>query len=126
MIQICMRVHHHLKELYTSETTLAQKTVLTPLNNEFVQTLYSGGSRLSLKPMLFLKCRVPLKSTYINTHNTHTHTHITQTHLHTQTFTHSQRGCWPPGGCCCSTGSARPVCSSKLYTIGAKWSLLNV
>ena len=25
-----------LKELYTSETTLAQKIVLTPLNNEFV------------------------------------------------------------------------------------------
>ena len=24
-----------LKELYTSETTLAQKIVLTPLNNEF-------------------------------------------------------------------------------------------
>ena len=39
-----------LKELYTSETTLAQKIVLTPLNNEFkgdggVSVFGGGGAQ---------------------------------------------------------------------------------
>ena len=43
-----------LKELYTSETTLAQKIVLTPLNNEFrFKNLYSTqicrSSKLNFK-----------------------------------------------------------------------------
>ena len=44
-----------LKELYTSETTLAQKIVLTPLNNEFrLRKLYSTSFMLK-NPPEFLK-----------------------------------------------------------------------
>ena len=44
-----------LKELYTSETTLAQKIVLTPLNNEFrFKNLYSTSFMLK-NPPEFLK-----------------------------------------------------------------------
>ena len=44
-----------LKELYTSETTLAQKIVLAPLNNEFkLKNLYSTSFMLK-NPPEFLK-----------------------------------------------------------------------
>ena len=44
-----------LKELYTSETTLAQKIVLAPLNNEFrFKNLYSTSFMLK-NPPEFLK-----------------------------------------------------------------------
>ena len=44
-----------LKELYTSETTFAQKIVLTPLNNEFrLKNLYSTSFMLK-NPPEFLK-----------------------------------------------------------------------
>ena len=40
--QGCSKKQANLKELYTSKTTLAQKIVLTPLNNEFIlKKLYS-------------------------------------------------------------------------------------
>ena len=44
-----------LKELYTSKTTLAQKIVLTPLDNEFrLKKLYSTSFMLK-NPPKFLK-----------------------------------------------------------------------
>ena len=44
-----------LKELYTSETTLAQKIVLTPLNNEFKLKIWNSTSFMLKSPPKFLK-----------------------------------------------------------------------
>ena len=44
-----------LKELYTSETTLAQKIVLTPLNNEFVLKIWNSTCFMLKNPPIFLK-----------------------------------------------------------------------
>ena len=44
-----------LKDLYTSETTLAQKIVLTPLNNEFRLKNLSLTSFMLKNPPEFLK-----------------------------------------------------------------------
>ena len=47
-----------LKELYTSETTLTQKIVLTPLNNEFrLKNLYSTSFMLKNPPEFLKKIR---------------------------------------------------------------------
>ena len=43
-----------LKELYTSETTLAQKIVLTPLNNEFVLKIRYSTPIMQKNPQTFL------------------------------------------------------------------------
>ena len=44
-----------LKELYTSKTTLAQKIVLTPLNNEFKLKIWNTTSFMLKNPPEFLK-----------------------------------------------------------------------
>ena len=44
-----------LKELYTSETTLAQKIVLTPLNNKFKLKIWNTTSFMLKNPPEFLK-----------------------------------------------------------------------
>ena len=44
-----------LKELYTSKTTLAQKIVLTPLNNEFKLKIWNTTSFMQKNPPIFLK-----------------------------------------------------------------------
>ena len=44
-----------LKELYTSETTLAQKIVLTLLNNEFKLKIWNTTSFMLKNPPEFLK-----------------------------------------------------------------------
>ena len=45
-----------LKELYTSQTTLTQKIVLTPLNNEFrLKNLYWTSFMLKNPPEFFKK-----------------------------------------------------------------------
>ena len=45
-----------LKELYTSETTLATKIVLTPLNNEFALKIWNSTSfMLKKRHRYFLK-----------------------------------------------------------------------
>ena len=46
---------NRLKELYTSETTLAQKIVLTPLNNEFKLKIWNTTSFMLKNPPEFLK-----------------------------------------------------------------------
>ena len=47
-----------LKELYTSQTTLAQKIILTPLNNEFrSKNLYSSSFTLKNPPEFLKKIR---------------------------------------------------------------------
>ena len=43
-----------LKELYTSETTLAQKTVLTPLNIAFVLKIRYSTPFMQKNPQIFL------------------------------------------------------------------------
>ena len=42
-------------ELYTSEATLAQKIVLTPLNNEFELKIWNTTSFMLKNPPIFLK-----------------------------------------------------------------------
>ena len=44
-----------LKELYTSETTLAQKIVLTTLNNELKLEIWNSTSFMLKNPLKFLK-----------------------------------------------------------------------
>ena len=44
-----------LKELYTSETTLAKKIVLTPLNNEFTIKIQNSTSFMLKNPQIFLQ-----------------------------------------------------------------------
>ena len=44
-----------LKELYTSETTWAQKIVLTPLNNEFVLKIRYSTPIMQKNPQTFLQ-----------------------------------------------------------------------
>ena len=44
-----------LKELYTSETTLAQTIVLTPLNNEFKLKIWNSTSFMLKNPPIFLE-----------------------------------------------------------------------
>ena len=43
-----------LKELYTSETTLAQKIVLTPVNNELVLEIWYSIPIMQKNPQVFL------------------------------------------------------------------------
>ena len=47
--------NNELKELYTSETTLAQKIVFTPLNNEFELKIWNTTSFKLKNPPEFLK-----------------------------------------------------------------------
>ena len=45
---------YDLKKFYTSETTLAQKIVLTPLNNEFVLKIRYSTPIMQKNPQTFL------------------------------------------------------------------------
>ena len=49
------RIDQMLKELYTSETTLAQKIVLTTLNNEFIIKNRNSVSFMLKNPRIFLQ-----------------------------------------------------------------------
>jgi len=54
--RLCFRVIAlNLKELYTSETTLAQRVVLTPLNNEFKIKIWNSSFFMLKNPPIFLK-----------------------------------------------------------------------
>ena len=53
-----------LKELYTSETTLAQKIVLASLNNEFVLEIRYSTPKMQKNPQIFLAkiSKVPFRA----------------------------------------------------------------